>query len=127
MNTATPLIKTGERPIVAIARSHVMLKDFNISEIENKKPKEISADEKRLVLIARTMIKKPLVILADEPTANMNNEDREKIANIFKYRNSSEHTTIVISTQDDLLLEQAKKIIFLKDGAMIVKNYGTVV
>jgi len=123
-NVASPLILKGEKRREALEKSHAILDDFLISELESNKPCKLSKEQRQMVIIARTIIKNTNTLIADEPTVNLNHDNRGKIIHLFNDLNKTEKATIIISTTDDAILEYAKKIILLKDGVTVIKNRG---
>jgi putative ABC transport system ATP-binding protein len=67
-------------------------------------------------------IQDPHIIIADGLTSNLNNENRKKIIHILNDLNKIKNATIIISTEDTVMLEYAKKVIFLRDGAMVMEK-----
>jgi putative ABC transport system ATP-binding protein len=123
-NISAPLISKGEKHKIALEKSYVILDSFGFGELGSKKPGKLSEEQKQMVIIARTIVKDPHIIIADEPTANLNNENRKKIIHILDDLNKTNNATIIISTSDDAILEYAKKVIFLSDGAIDTKKSG---
>ncbi len=87
-----------------------------LSEMKNRLPGEISGGQEQRVAIARALVKEPLVVLADEPTANLDSKLSEEIISIMQRMNSENDTTFIFSTHDHLVEKHAKRKIILKDG-----------
>lgn len=81
-------------------------------------PKELSGGQEQRVAIARALVKNPIVVLADEPTANLDSETAENIIALMQDMNKNRNTTFVFSTHDVRMEAHAKRIIVLKDGAV---------
>ncbi|HRO66161.1 MAG TPA: ABC transporter ATP-binding protein [Pseudobdellovibrionaceae bacterium] len=82
----------------------------------NKKPLELSGGQRQRVAVARAIAKRPAVVLADEPTANLDSETAERMIGAFKELQSSSKTSFIFSTHDSHLVSYAKKIYRMKDG-----------
>jgi len=81
-------------------------------------PKELSGGQEQRVAIARALVKNPIVVLADEPTANLDSETAENVIALMQDMNKNRNTTFVFSTHDVRMEAHAKRIVVLKDGAV---------
>ena len=89
----------------------VGLKDYR-----DHRPNELSGGQRQRVAIARALVTKPKIVLADEPTANLDSVTGQNILNIMKHLNQTENTTFVFSTHDNDIIKQACRVIRLHDG-----------
>lgn len=106
--------ETIEKRVLEVAR---------ILEIEDKldaMPGHISGGQQQRVAVARAVAAKPKLILADEPTANLDSKNSEHLMAMMKQLNQLENITILFSSHDDYVVDQARRIIKLNDG-MIIK------
>jgi len=114
-NVETPLIyagiKTKKRRELAIQA----LESVGLSDRAKHKPNEISGGEKQRVAIARALVNNPLIILADEPTGNLDTKTGEEIMKIFDKLYQEGHTIIMV-THDVEIARHAQRIIHLRDG-----------
>ncbi|MFY9085513.1 ABC transporter ATP-binding protein [Aliarcobacter cryaerophilus] len=92
-----------------------LLKILRIDNLSNKYPNEISGGQRQRVAIARALINKPKVIIADEPTGNLDSKNSLNVFEIFK-KLSQEQVTIIVATHDKNLANFATKIYEVKDG-----------
>ena len=87
-----------------------------LSGLEKRKPLELSGGQQQRVSIARALVKKPKMILADEPTANLDSANGESIVGLMHQLNDKEGATFVFSTHDQLIMRHARRIINIRDG-----------
>lgn len=115
-NIETPLIyhkfKTSERQAMVAD----MLDRFQIVGKKNLFPNQLSGGQQQLVGIARALIANPKLILADEPTGNLNSKQGEEIMKLFKKLNEEDGVTIIQVTHSEKNAEYGKRIIHLLDG-----------
>lgn len=121
-NVILPAIKKGVPIKEARERAMVLLERLGLKGKENRKPYEISGGEMQRTAIARALINQPKVLLADEPTGNLDSTNTQKVMDIFKEINKSQ-TTIVMVTHEIDLARQTKRIVELRDGSVIKQEY----
>jgi putative ABC transport system ATP-binding protein len=92
------------------------LGDVGLEGYEDRKPLELSGGQQQRVSIARALVKKPKVILADEPTANLDSANGEAIVDLMKKMNLTEGVTFLFSTHDNLIMKHAKRLVQIRDG-----------
>jgi len=107
----------GEREIRE--RSARMLAEVGLAGLENRRPNELSGGQQQRVSIARALVKEPPVVLADEPTANLDSKTGEEILALMENLNARHGTTFVFSTHDPMVMRHAKRIVRLHDGEII--------
>jgi len=100
--------------------------DYLVSEVglekwRDHKPNELSGGQRQRVAIARALVTKPQIVLADEPTANLDSATGEAIIELMKKVNTDIGTTFIFSTHDQTIVDIADHVIRLKDG-LIIKN-----
>ena len=95
-----------------------MLSAVGLGDMAGRFPRELSGGQEQRVAIARALVKDPLVVLADEPTANLDSKTAEDIISIMQRMNGERLTTFVFSTHDKRMEQHAKRIITLKDGTI---------
>lgn len=97
-----------------------MLAEVGLKGLENRRPNELSGGEKQRVAIARALVKEPKIILADEPTANLDSETAQDVIQNMVKMNRELGTTFIFSTHDPQIMEFARRLINLKDGMISV-------
>jgi putative ABC transport system ATP-binding protein len=95
-----------------------MLMAVGLDGMADRLPRELSGGQEQRVAIARALVKDPLVVLADEPTANLDSKTAEDIISIMQRMNLERQTTFVFSTHDKRMEQHAKRIVALRDGAI---------
>jgi lipoprotein-releasing system ATP-binding protein len=121
-NVILPAIKKGVPIKEARERAMALLERLGLKGKENRKPYEISGGEMQRTAIARALINQPKVLLADEPTGNLDSTNTQRVMDIFKEINKSQ-TTIVMVTHEIDLARQTKRIVELRDGSVIREEY----
>lgn len=92
---------------------------LQISELLDKMPHEISGGQQQRVAVARAVASRPSIILADEPTANLDSKNSEHLMAMMKGLNEREGITVIFASHDDYVVKQAKRIIVMEDGKVI--------
>ena len=100
-------------------RAMAILHEVGLDGLENRRPGELSGGQQQRVAVARAIVSKPALILADEPTANLDSATADKLMQLMRELNSHIGTTFVISTHDKLVMSYAKRLIKLHDGKII--------
>jgi len=100
-------------------RVHHALQIVGLGDKTSRKPLELSGGEQQRVAIARALALQPDIILADEPTGDLDSERGDEIMHLMKNLNEKEGTTFVFSTHDPMIMEHASKIIKLRDGKIV--------
>ena len=100
-------------------RAEDLLDFVGIKEIANKPSNDISGGQKQRTAIARALMNEPKILLADEPTGNLDSESSGKVLDLFEKINKEKKTTFVMITHDDRVANRADIVIELKDGKVI--------
>ena len=93
-----------------------LLKDVGLEGMEHRRPDQLSGGQQQRVAIARAIAANPAVVLADEPTANVDSETAEKIIAIMEKLNAEHQATFIFSTHDPRIMERARRLVRLVDG-----------
>ncbi len=95
-----------------------VLEVTGIKKQANQRPEELSGGQRQRVAIARALVKKPDIIMADEPTANLDSDTGEKIIKLMMNISQQRQTTFVFSTHDQMIMQHATKLVHLHDGKL---------
>ena len=114
-NVELPLIYQGVKKAERDRRVRAALEKVNLSKRANHYPTELSGGQQQRVAIARAIVAEPSLILADEPTGNLDSSTSREIMDIFIELNE-QGNTIVLITHDNEVAEQAKRILHIRDG-----------
>ena len=119
-NVMLPALKMARLPLLEIETSAMQwLKILGIQKLAPKYPNQLSGGEKQRVAIARALINSPSIILADEPTGNLDKKNSDLIFDIFQNLSKEFGQTILIVTHDPGFANRTKRIILMEDGNII--------
>ncbi|RYZ26900.1 MAG: ABC transporter ATP-binding protein, partial [Chitinophagaceae bacterium] len=116
-NVALPLVYAGVSKKERTERAKHVLTMVNLSDRSHHKPNELSGGQNQRVAIARALVNNPSLILADEPTGNLDSKTSGEIMEIFGQIHSSGNTVVLVTHEEDIA-EHAKRIIRLRDGVI---------
>ena len=98
------------------ARAEAILTELGLSEFGDRRPKELSGGQQQRVAVARAVASRPRLVLADEPTANLDGENAEMLLEMMRRLNEEHGTTFVFSTHDPRVIAHARRVVTLVDG-----------
>ena len=101
------------------SRVLALLEKVGIREYTNHRPSELSGGQRQRVAIARALVTRPQLVLADEPTANLDSVTGQNILDLMKELNRTEKTTFIFSTHDQKVMAHANAIVRLADGKFV--------
>jgi len=123
-NVELPLIYAGIPPHERIERAKGSLEAVGMGSRMNHKPNELSGGQRQRVAIARALVNNPAIILADEPTGNLDSQTGDEIMALFD-RLHSQGNTIVLVTHEHDISEYAHRVVYIKDGQVSKDERGT--
>jgi putative ABC transport system ATP-binding protein len=97
-------------------RVEYLLEEVGLVDRRNHKPAELSGGQQQRVAIARALVTSPRIVIADEPTANLDSASGERVLELMKRINREERTTFIFSTHDPDIWKLANYVVFLRDG-----------
>ena len=100
-------------------RAMKVLNELGIGELANKRPNEMSGGQQQRVAVARAIVNDPALVLADEPTANLDSKTGEELLDLMENMNREKQITFVFSSHDPQVIERAHRLITLKDGQIV--------
>jgi putative ABC transport system ATP-binding protein len=118
-NAAMPLILDGINPIKARAKAQDWLKQMGLENRMNNRPDQLSGGQQQRVAVARALVAEPKLILADEPTGNLDSRSSDDIAGLLRQISNDWGRAVVMVTHDPRIAAYADRIVFLKDGIIV--------
>lgn len=115
-NTELPLLLTGEKANERRRRVNELLEAVGISDRAHHRPDQMSGGEQQRVAIARALASAPQLVLADEPTANLDTDNGRQVMEIMQRLNEETGTTFVFATHDPRVIPFAHRVVTLRDG-----------
>jgi putative ABC transport system ATP-binding protein len=116
-NVALPLIYAGIEKEIRESRAIEVLKQVGLSDRMNHRPNELSGGQRQRVAVARALVNKPSIILADEPTGNLDTATSMEIMALFQEIQESGNTVILVTHEEDIAAF-AKRVVRLRDGKL---------
>jgi putative ABC transport system ATP-binding protein len=108
-------ISEGERK----ERALVIMKELDIDMLTGKRPNEMSGGQQQRVAVARAIVNNPSIVLADEPTANLDTATGADLLDLMEQMNRERNITFVFSSHDQQVIKRAKRLLILKDGQIV--------
>jgi putative ABC transport system ATP-binding protein len=118
-NIEMPLLLNGHSPAERKARVEELLKAVDLTDRANNRPDQMSGGQQQRVAIARALATKPALILADEPTANLDTVNGEQVMEIMTRLNKETGVTFVFATHDPRVIKYARRVVTLRDGLIV--------
>jgi putative ABC transport system ATP-binding protein len=115
-NISFPLTLLGVDKKETRERTEKAIRDVGLGGMAKRRPKEMSGGQQQRVAIARALVKQPRLILADEPTANLDSATGREILELMLALNKSAGTTFIFSTHDQMVMDYARRVVRIRDG-----------
>ena len=101
------------------ARALAILGEVGLSGLEDRRPGELSGGQQQRVAVARAIVSEPALVLADEPTANLDSATGAALMDLMRKLNEDKGVTFVFSTHDAMVMQRARRLVRLKDGQIV--------
>ena len=118
-NVMLPLTIRGDGAVQSKQRAEALLKEMGLQAEMNRLPDKLSGGQQQRVAIARALVTDPPLVIADEPTANLDSGNAEKIVELMDHFSRSKGTAFIFSTHDQRLLDRVRRRIHLQDGVIL--------
>ena len=115
-NISAPLVLNNEKKGVIETKVKEIAEILGIEDLLSKYPEECSGGQKQRVATARALVTNPKIIVADEPTGNLDRASSKRVMNFFKELNEERNITVLMVTHDPMIASYAKKVLYLRDG-----------
>ena len=100
-------------------RSMQLLEEVGLGDMANRRPAQLSGGQQQRVAVARAIVSNPAMVLADEPTANLDSVTATQLMDLFVHLNENHDTTFIISTHDQRVMAYARRLIGMVDGRIV--------
>lgn len=104
------------------ARSLALLEELGLGGMEHRRPGELSGGQQQRVAVARAIVSEPLIVLPDEPTANLDSAAGAALLDLMRKLNETKGITFVFSTHDPMVMQRARRIIRMRDGRVVASE-----
>jgi len=121
-NVMLPLQIKGASLAEAKKQALMRLEEVGLSDLIHNRPAKMSGGQQQRVSIARALVNNPSLVIADEPTANLDSETARMVIDIMRELNEKDHITFIFSTHDQRLLDKVKRLVRLEDGKIMDKE-----
>jgi len=101
------------------AKARDILKEVGLDGLEDRRPAELSGGQQQRVAVARAIVSEPSLVLADEPTANLDSRTAENLMQLLRHMNEEHGVTFIFSTHDRLVMDFSRRLITLRDGRIV--------
>lgn len=95
-----------------------LLEELGIKDLADKRPNEMSGGQQQRVAVARAIVNNPRIVLADEPTANLDSETGARLLDLMEKMNREKNITFIFSSHDQQVIERGRRLVILKDGVV---------
>ena len=123
-NVMLPLQIKGASASVARKQAMLRLEEVGLTELANNRPAKMSGGQQQRVSIARALVNNPSLVIADEPTANLDSRTAHMVIDIMRELNEKDEITFIFSTHDQRLLDKVRRLIRLEDGKIVNEDPG---
>ena len=115
-NVEFVMLLQGLPPAERRKRAKDILDEVGLEDMYDRRPAELSGGQQQRVAVARAIVSNPSIVLADEPTANLDSSTGKGLLEIMKQMNEKKNVTFIFSTHDNMVMDYADRVIYLRDG-----------
>jgi putative ABC transport system ATP-binding protein len=101
------------------AKARQILREVGLEGLESRRPGELSGGQQQRVAVARAIVSEPSLVLADEPTANLDSKTAENLMQMLVHMNTEHNVTFIFSTHDKLVMDFSRRLVQLRDGRVV--------
>jgi putative ABC transport system ATP-binding protein len=109
----------GMRATDRMTKAMAILEEVGLTGLEDRRPADMSGGQQQRVAVARAIVSRPALVLADEPTANLDSKTSDELMGLFRELNERHKTTFVIATHDKRVMSYAKRLVHMLDGRIV--------
>jgi len=106
-------------------RALEIMEELGVADLAGKRPHEMSGGQQQRVAVARAIVTSPSIVLADEPTANLDSENGSALMDLMRRLNEEKNTTFVFASHDPLVIGSARRLITIRDGTITENKVST--
>ena len=100
-------------------KAKLILDDVGLAGKYDRRPAELSGGQQQRVAVARAIVSNPSIVLADEPTANLDSKTGQRLLELMKQMNADKNITFIFSTHDQMVMEYARRLVLIHDGRIV--------
>jgi putative ABC transport system ATP-binding protein len=118
-NVEFVMLLQGVPPTERRERARAILDDVGLGGMYHRRPAELSGGQQQRVAVARSIVSDPSIVLADEPTANLDSKTGASLLEIMEEMNEKKRVTFIFSTHDQMVMDYAHRLVYLRDGRIV--------
>lgn len=118
-NVEFVMLLQGVPPSERRERAKVILDDVGLADMYDRRPAELSGGQQQRVAVARAIVSNPSIVLADEPTANLDSKTGASLLEMMEQMNEKKRVTFIFSTHDEMVMNYAHRLVSLRDGRVV--------
>jgi len=115
-NIEFPMVLMGEKETERQSKAIKIMEELGIEELKDKRPQQMSGGEQQRIAVARAIVTEPSIVLADEPTANLDSGNGSSLMDLMKKLNIEKGITFVFASHDPLVISRAGRLLTVRDG-----------
>jgi len=125
-NVEYVMLLQGVDDVERTERATSILQEVGLKGLEYRRPSQLSGGQQQRVAVARAIVSQPVIVLADEPTANLDSKTGAALLDLMRKLNETRGITFVFSTHDPMVIERARRVVQLKDGRVVADSTAVI-